>query len=198
MKIDRNNISAIILAGGQGRRFQYRDKGLVQWQDQPLISHVIAQIGPQVSDIVISCNRNLEQYQQYGYPCIRDQLTDFQGPLAGIASCLPHIKTDYCLICPCDSPILPPDLVARLTHSLLSSDGDISYVNDGERDQYLFCLLKTSVATNLNRYLQQGNRRVRDWQQQHRAQAADLSDLRGQFLNINSPERLATGNKKPQ
>ncbi|WP_339670279.1 molybdenum cofactor guanylyltransferase MobA [Dasania marina] len=190
MKIDRKNISAIILAGGQGSRFQHRDKGLVLWQEQPLVSHVINQIREQVSAIVISCNRNIEQYQQYGYPCISDQLADYQGPLAGIASCLPHIKTEYCLVCPCDSPILPKDLVTRLADTLQNNDGDISYVDDGEQAQYLLCLMKTSLAASLQAYLRQGERRVRTWQQQHLAQAADLSDLKGQFFNINNPELL--------
>lgn len=192
MVIDRSNISAIILAGGQGSRFGHRDKGLINWQGKSLIEHVIEKISPQVNDIVISCNRNLPSYQQLGYPCVIDEMSDFQGPLAGIASCLPHINTKYCLICPCDSPILPSLLVTRLGESLTNQQADLSYVFDGDREHYLSCLMKTSLYEGLIDYLSGEDRRVRRWHQGIKAVSCDFSDLKGQFLNINSPEQVDT------
>lgn len=40
------SISAVILAGGQSRRFDYDDKGLLEWQGTALIQHVISRLAP--------------------------------------------------------------------------------------------------------------------------------------------------------
>jgi molybdopterin-guanine dinucleotide biosynthesis protein A len=56
--------STLILAGGQATRMNGNDKGLVIWQDAPLISHVLKNLPK--DDVVISCNRNLAIYSQYG------------------------------------------------------------------------------------------------------------------------------------
>ena len=56
------SISAVILAGGRGQRMGGVDKGLVSWQKKPLIEYAIAAIEPQVDQLILSCNRNIEAY----------------------------------------------------------------------------------------------------------------------------------------
>ena len=68
-------ISAIILAGGQASRMNHANKGLKTYRNNPLVSYVINSIASQVDDIVISANRDIEVYQQYGYPVIADEAT---------------------------------------------------------------------------------------------------------------------------
>lgn len=55
--------SILILAGGRGQRMGGRDKGLVDWQGEPLIAHVHRAVRPLSDDLVISCNRNQAAYQ---------------------------------------------------------------------------------------------------------------------------------------
>lgn len=90
--------TAIILAGGAGNRFKSKDKGLIQWHNKALIDHVIEPIEPQVDTIIISCNRNIKDYQARGFLCIEDPLDNFQGPLAGIQASLTACKTNRALI----------------------------------------------------------------------------------------------------
>lgn len=40
-------ITAVVLAGGQGRRMEGADKGLLQFRDRPLIEHALAPLRPQ-------------------------------------------------------------------------------------------------------------------------------------------------------
>ena len=83
MTIDKNQITAVILAGGKGSRLGGQDKGLVNYKDKKLIQHVLDRIEPQVGDIIINANRNQDDYAKFDYPVISDELSDFQGPLAG-------------------------------------------------------------------------------------------------------------------
>jgi len=101
-----NEITVVILAGGRGRRMDAQDKGLVVLYGQPLIEYVIKAISPQNSNILINANQNIEQYQHYGYPVVSDQITGFQGPLAGVATAMERVKTPYILTLPCDAPFV--------------------------------------------------------------------------------------------
>jgi molybdopterin-guanine dinucleotide biosynthesis protein A len=185
-----NNISAIILAGGQGRRFNNKDKGLITWHQQPLIDHVIARISPQVSQIIISCNRNLDQYQSYGYQLCKDQLENFQGPLAGIHAGLPYIKNPLCLVCPCDTPNLPMTLAAQLEEAMHQHEADICYPCVGQRQHYLPALIKTTTALSLQDYLQGSERSVHGWYKSVAALAVEYTESEhSNFANINSAEQ---------
>ena len=186
-----DKISAIILAGGQGRRFNHRDKGLIEWKEKPLIAHVIQHISPQVEQIVISCNRNYDQYRALGYHLCEDKLDDYQGPLAGIQAALPSIEQAYCLVCPCDTPRLPDDLVARLYTAMTKANADISYPACNGRRHYLPALLRTSLAQDLDRYLAAADRSMKGWFKGLNALEVDFSDRDTYFANINTPQALA-------
>ena len=82
----RSNITGVILAGGLARRMGGVDKGLIDLRGQPLVAHVIAALEPQVENIIISANRDLDRYTEFGYPVVTDTLPDHPGPLAGILS----------------------------------------------------------------------------------------------------------------
>lgn len=66
------------------------DKGLITLQQQPLIQHVIERLKPQTNEILINANREILQYQAFGYPVLQDTHADFIGPLAGFSLGLQH------------------------------------------------------------------------------------------------------------
>ena len=61
-KINKSDITGVILAGGQARRMQGQDKGLVLLNNKPMIEYVIENLKPQVGELVINANRNLDTY----------------------------------------------------------------------------------------------------------------------------------------
>ena len=119
-------ISAIILAGGRATRMDGADKGLVLFQQKPLIAHVIDRLAPQVDEVLINANRETEAYGRLGYPVLQDEVTGFAGPLAGMQLGLKHAKSEYVLTVPCDSPLLPLDLAARLESALVQGHAEIA------------------------------------------------------------------------
>ena len=178
------SVTALILAGGAGRRMNGQDKGLLEWQSHPLIAHIIASLPADIAGILISCNRTRDRYQRYANT-VSDELPGYQGPLAGIYAALQVIATQQVLILPCDSPTPPKDLLERLSAQLASHNADICYAHDGERGQYLFALLNTELKSHLGAYLTSGGRSVNQWYKQLNWVHTDFSGQASAFLNFN-------------
>lgn len=177
--------SAIVLCGGRGSRVGGNDKGLLPWGKSSLVESVLARIAGQVDDIVISANRNREQYEQLGYPVVGDLLADYQGPLAGLQAALGTCRHETVFVTACDTPLLPDDVVTRLLEALGHSD--LSYAWDGERDHYLVAALHRRLGSSLSSYLSAGKRSVRGWYQMLHCERVDFSDEPQAFLNVNRP-----------
>jgi molybdopterin-guanine dinucleotide biosynthesis protein A len=183
-----SNITGLILAGGAGRRVDNRDKGLILLQSKPLIAHVCDRLKPQVGSLIISCNRNIARYKNFAVQTVGDQRQEYQGPLAGLEAAAPYIKSGFLIVVGCDTPNLPYDLVGRLIQPLLTlaKDGpDISYVHDGEREQYLCAALRRESLFSLTPYLDGGGRAVRGWYETQNTTSVDFSDQRSSFKNYN-------------
>lgn len=186
-----NEITAVVLAGGRARRMGGQDKGLVEVNGRPMVDHVLAILKPQAGAIVINANRSLDRYARYGYPVVSDELSNFQGPLAGIASCMGHVATPYILTAPCDSPLLPPDLGPRLYEAFIEAQADIAVAHDGARMQPVFSLLNRELRASLFTFLSEGERKIDRWFARHKVALADFADRPDVFLNINTPQERA-------
>jgi molybdenum cofactor guanylyltransferase len=184
-------ISSIILAGGRATRMNGADKGLVQLQQKPLIAHVIARLMPQADEIFINANREIAAYEAFGLPVLKDKDKEFIGPLAGFSLGLQHAKHDYVLTVPCDSPLLPLDLVERLYGSMAESRMDIAVAGSDGNTHPVFCLMKKSVLPSLQAYIESGERKVSAWQKSFKYVEVDFSDCSEAFTNLNTFEDLA-------
>jgi molybdopterin-guanine dinucleotide biosynthesis protein A len=197
MTISANDISGLILAGGRSTRMGGRDKGLQILDRQPMITHIIERLQPQVGRLLINANQNQEAYELFGLPIIADVISNFVGPLAGLHAGLSYCSTPYLLSVPCDCPFLPTDLVRRLSHALMSSGADVAYaitINQNQTEHHpVFCLLKRDVMVGLGEYLSEGGRKVLSWVScQPHVQV--VFDDHSAFLNINTPDDLKTIN----
>jgi len=183
------SVTGLILAGGRGRRMGGEDKGLLPLGQRPALEYLIEALATQTDALLISANRNIDQYRRYGYPVVRDAQADFAGPLAGLLAALRHCRTDYLLCVPCDAPLLAPDYAARMRAALQASAAAACVAHDGEREQPVHLLLASSLATGLERFLASGQRKVLDWLHTLHPAQADFSDHPEQFWNMNTPEQ---------
>ena len=184
----RENITAVILAGGRARRMHGEDKGLIELLDRPLLDYIIAGLRPQVGSILVNANRNLARYREFGYCVIEDILDNFCGPLAGMATAMQAARTPLLLTLPCDSPFVPVHLVDTLYRAMTATGAEISVAHDGERMQQVHALLRCALLPDLLDYLDNGGRRVDTWYAQHRMALADFSASPEGFLNLNIPQ----------
>jgi molybdenum cofactor guanylyltransferase len=183
-----HNITALILAGGQGRRMHEADKGLQLLHGKPLVAHVLARIAPQVNAALISANRNIERYAVYA-SVLADQHAGFAGPLAGMHAGLAACTTPWMVCAPCDMPYLPLDMVARLHEAMHTCGAAASYaVVDGQA-HFTCCLVQAAVQSPLTAFLQQGQRKVQDFLRSVDAVACTFTDSQG-FTNVNDAVAL--------
>ena len=183
-------ISGLVLAGGAGRRLGGRDKGLVPFHGHPLVAEVIARFAPQVDDLAISANRNVEIYATLGHPVVRDDLED-RGPLGGIAVGLERAPQPLLAVAPCDCPFLPEDLVACLHAAFVREGAEIACAAVNGRLQPVCALLDRRLAPSLRDYLAAGNRKVDRWYAGHRVAIVDYPAGCSAFTNLNAPEDFA-------
>lgn len=184
------SISGIILAGGKGRRMGGADKGLVEFLGKPLVSHVIQRLEPQVNEILISANREIDTYANFGYPVISDDVEGFAGPLAGLHKGLMQAKHPYVVTTPCDAPLLPMSLVNRLMRGLLDHDAEVAIAKTGQQPHPVFCLCRKTVLPHLQDFLLQGGRRFEEWYGSLEAVEVLFNDTPQAFININTREEL--------
>lgn len=184
----RESVTGLVLAGGLGRRMGGEDKGLVELAGRPMVEFVLDALRPQVGSVMINANRNLERYAAYGHRVVPDELSGFLGPLAGVASALPYLASEFLLTVPCDAPLLAPGLAQRLFDACAADQADLAVASDGERLQPVFMLLRGRVGPSLRAYLEGGGRKIDTWFAQLRLARADLSDSPECFANVNEPD----------
>ena len=179
-------VSCIILSGGEGKRFNREDKGLVMFNNKSFIEHIIERINPQVDDVVISANRHVDKYKTFAEKVVEDITNDFQGPLAGVAACIPECKHEWILVIPCDIPLLPDDLVEKLT---AKNNNKLIVAKAHEQRQLVF-LMHASLKENLDEFLHQGHHKAMSWIELQNPTVVMFEGEAGAFLNINTPEEL--------
>ena len=187
-------ITGVVLAGGQASRMGGQDKGLMLLDGKPLWEHVADGLRPQVSNIVISANRNLDIYRQSGFPVIADTLSGLPGPLAGLLSVMQQTSGEWFLFCPCDTPFIPDNLVERLVDQ--RQNAPVVWVHDGDRDHPAVALAHRSLAPQIVDYLASGERRVMVFMRQVGGHSVNFSDTKEAFRNMNTPEDLTLNQER--
>ncbi|MFW7340393.1 molybdenum cofactor guanylyltransferase MobA [Pollutimonas sp. H1-120] len=196
--IARSQITGLILAGGRARRMQQEDsldvdKGLLGLDGAPLVAHAQRYLAPQVSSVLVSANRHLEDYADYGRVVSDDPRLGIDlGPLAGVASALAATSTPWLAVMPVDVLNLPADMVARLAGAADEAGALAAYAGTVGPDRVhpLCMLVHASLAGSLRDYLGGGDRKVQLWQQMHAAVPVCFDGGHGAFFNINTPQDL--------
>jgi molybdopterin-guanine dinucleotide biosynthesis protein A len=193
-KIDPQDITGLVLAGGRGSRMGGVDKGLQNFRGLPLAMNALLRLQLQVGHVLINANRNLAAYESMGVPVWPDPIGDFAGPLAGWLAGLERCETPYLVTVPCDTPNFPTDLVERLAAALVAEGADIAMaatLEDGQvQVQPVFCLLKTELMESLVAYLHAGQAKIDRWTAQHRCATVVFEDGAA-FANANTAQELA-------
>ena len=187
----REAITGLVLCGGRGRRMGGVEKALVPWAGRPLLAHVIDRLAPQVGAVALNVNRQAALYAGFGLPLWPDADDTLPGPLAGWLAALDRAPTEWLLSVPCDSPLLPADLAARLAPPLAGPGAPpLAIAATADGPQPVFALLHRSLAPALAAALARG-----DGSAQRFARAQGAAEVRfddaGAFADADTPEDLA-------
>jgi molybdopterin-guanine dinucleotide biosynthesis protein A len=195
MTIANADVTGVVLAGGQGRRMGGVDKGLVDLAGAPMVAHVLARLAPQVGDVLINANQNLDRYRALGHPVVEDAVGGFAGPLAGLHAGLTCADGELVVTVPCDSPFLPLDLVPRLRAALDREGAQLAVAKTFDQPHPVFALVRRDVLPNLAAFLAAGGRKIDAWYAALRVVEVAFDDEADAFRNINTADELAAAEK---
>ena len=180
MTITKDEITGVLLAGGQSRRMGGGDKGLREIGGRPMLAHVLDRFSPQVARVVLNANGDPARFADFDLPVVADSITGNVGPLAGVlagmrwsaenAPSATHIATAST-----DAPLIPQDLVARLAASLEGRPERITLAASGGHKHPVIGLWPVALADDLEAALNEGVRKVLHWTDRHGTLALELS-----------------------
>jgi len=172
------------------------DKGLQHLRGKSMVQHVLERFAPQVDEVLINANQNLDTYATFGHHVVPDDIGGFAGPLAGLHRGLSSATHELVATVPCDSPFLPLDLVARLYAALHEKQADLAVARTGEQAHPVFCLTRQSVLPGLTAFLAGGGRKIDAWYAALKVIEVRFDDEADAFSNINTADELRTHEKR--
>ncbi len=189
----REQLSALILAGGRATRIGGIDKRLIEIDGSSIFDRQCAVLAPRVSEIIVSTTASVA-----GYRTVADAVPGI-GPLAGIAAGLAAARTPRLFVLAGDMPYVHGELIDRMTaHSQRpGADGVGLRVNDLP-EQLVSLLRETSCAAEEERLISAGRYKASElltdaglevvWIDEAELRAID-PELR-MLANINEPSDL--------
>jgi molybdopterin-guanine dinucleotide biosynthesis protein A len=188
-------VTALVLAGGQGRRMGGAPKVLRELRGTSLLAEVLRRIAPQVAAVLVSSNDPAVRAACAPYPVLADALPGFAGPLAGILAGLEYAQAPpsrWLLSIAADTPWFPDDLAARLQHAAEHAGAEVAVACSGGVAHPVFALWAPALAGRLRQALVDGGERgVQRFQAGCRRVEVDWPVVpRDPFFNINTPEDL--------
>jgi molybdopterin-guanine dinucleotide biosynthesis protein A len=183
-------ITGVILAGGQGRRMGSVDKGLRELNGKAMVAWVLERFAPQVDEVLINANQNLDVYAQFGHRVVPDTIGGYAGPLAGLQRGLAEARHPLVATAPCDTPFLPLDLVARLHGALHARRAQLAVARTGTQPHPVFCVCRRDVLPHLTAFLERGGRKIDAWYATLEVVEVAFDDAPHAFSNINTVDEL--------
>lgn len=152
--IHKNNITGIILAGGNSTRMG-TDKGLLNYNNKSFINIIADAIQPLVNNVMLISSRQV--HDTSGIKRYDDIFPD-AGPLAAIYTGLYHSETVFNLVVSCDVPLISPTVLKKL---IGHADGsDVVQFKIASDTMPLVALYKKSCMPIIYELLQNNEKRV--------------------------------------
>lgn len=180
-------VSAVILAGGRGRRFG-KFKPMQILLGKPMVEWVIERMREFADEIVVSVSEPIEIGERICVDVVGD------GPLAGIYSSMREVDGEYVAVAPCDTPLISPQLY-KLMISKVEGDGIVPVIR-GYYEPLHAVYRRDIMLEAAERCLRTGRRKVTDTYEFMCIQTLDEVEVRevdpqlASFMNVNTEDDL--------
>lgn len=180
-----DNLSCIILAGGQSKRMG-NDKAFLDFGGKSFIRTVAEKLSKKCSQLIISANKDWHIYRNelrgIDFDFVKD-MDPYAGPLNAIASTSAFIKNDIVFIATCDTPFLDENIIDYYMSIIGKYDAVIPIVE--KRHQPLNTLYK-KTATILAKEIYQTRKSLMAWVEMLNYKPIDESDIANYILTYKS------------
>jgi molybdopterin-guanine dinucleotide biosynthesis protein A len=184
------DVAGLVLSGGRSSRFG-GEKAAALLDGKPLLLWAVQRLQAVCADIAVSARPGSEaEALAAALPVVHDRLGDPDGPLSGIRAGLQwarDIGAQVLAVSPCDAPLLPAELAARLP---AEADGGAAVAEAGGLAQSLCAVWPVSALRAVEGAIAAG-RHPPVWKLLDEIGAVRVTfDDAGAFANLNTREDL--------
>ncbi|KJR41649.1 molybdopterin-guanine dinucleotide biosynthesis protein A [Candidatus Magnetoovum chiemensis] len=151
------NVTGIILAGGENKRFPYA-KGLIVTEGKTIIDRNIEVLSQLCADVCISTNSPTLYFNKKKR--LIGDIINTRGPISGILSCLVNVQTEYIFVTACDMPFIKKELADLILSKSEGSSYDSIAPIFNNRIEPLLALYSKSVIPCLEKYIKENNKKL--------------------------------------
>jgi len=185
-------IAAGVLAGGRGKRFGGRPKGLLEAAPGICImERQLAELASSGLEEVVILSNDRQPYQAFGPNIVPDLRTGI-GPLGGIESAVSYYASRFraTLFLPCDLPGITAGEIRILKESFLKAKAGVAVaVTQGTLMEPLCAVVDNDLLPVISKAIDEGKRWVGEiWRNLGAAFVCFPHPQR--FFNVNTPEDL--------
>ena len=139
---------SVILTGGKSSRMNFQNKSFLKLGNKFFIENIIANLEQKVSKIIINANNDIDKYQYLNLEIVRDKISGYKGPLAGLHSAMynyQNTKEDlWFAILPTDAPIINSDYIDLFkVQDKIKEMAFISKINGSVEPMFSFWSIKS-------------------------------------------------------
>ena len=189
------NITGVILAGGENRRFRGETKANLIVDGRPIIENTLAILTGIFADVIIVTNKSSDFAGYSNYRQIPD-IFKRVGPLGGIHAALRATSLDAIFVIAGDMPWLSENFIREVTNYYLLSDCEVLIPRKDGFDEPLHAIYSLSVYKRLDKFLTDTDKyAIKDFLNQTKVEYMTISSKNladRVFTNINTPADLKT------
>ena len=196
-----NNILAVVLAGGQSKRFG-EDKNQVKLGNITLLEHILAKVTNKFEKILIISNQNLNLKMLNSITIIPDCIQGNLGPLVGVLTAMKWIKKNnkqyqWIATFPCDTPFFDTSIIEKYKSKINLNESLLYFVKSNQKRHNIFGLWSVKLMDTLENDLINNNfRKVEEWADKIGVETINIkSDKFDPFFNINTKTDLEEARK---
>lgn len=192
--INKSKTILVILAGGQSRRFGGGYKTLNKFNKISILDRIIQNFSKLEMEIVLNVNSNEDQFVKTGLHLIKDELENFQGPLAGIYSSMKWVlenrkNIEWIFTSPSDTPFLNKSLVNKFLSTNYNNKTNIVIAKSSNKTHPVIGFWHISLIKSLEEFLAKDNRKIMHWVEGQNYEILNFEN-KNNFFNINTQADL--------
>ena len=191
-----NNILAVVLAGGQSKRFG-EDKNQAKLGNLTLLEHVLAKVTKKFEKILIISNQNLNLKMLNSITIIPDCIQGNLGPLVGVLTAMKWIKKNnkqyqWIATFPSDTPFFDTSIIEKYKSRINLNESLLYFARSNQKRHNIFGLWSVKLMDTLENDLINNNfRKVEKWADKIGVETINVKiDKFDPFFNINTKTDL--------
>ena len=199
--MNENNILAVVLAGGQSKRFG-EDKNQAKLGNLTLLEHVLAKVTKKFEKILIISNQNLNLKMLNSITIIPDCIQGNLGPLVGVLTAMKWIKKNnkqyqWIATFPSDTPFFDTSIIEKYKSRINLNESLLYFARSNQKRHNIFGLWAVKLMDTLENDLINNNfRKVEKWADKIGVETINVKiDKFDPFFNINTKTDLKEAEK---